>query len=56
MFPLVEGIHVLALSLSVGLIVLTDLRLIGVLMKTSKVSDITKRLNPGCWPDLSSCF
>src|ERR1700734_798897 len=46
MFPLVEGIHVLALSLSVGLIVLTDLRLIGVLMKESKVSEITKQLKP----------
>jgi hypothetical protein len=46
MFPLVEGIHVLALSLSVGLILFTDLRLIGVLMKDSKVSDITKQLKP----------
>lgn len=46
MFPLVEGIHVLALSLSVGLIVLTDLRLIGVVMKDSKASEIMKQLKP----------
>ena len=32
LFPLIEGLHVLGLSLSVGLILISDLRLAGVLL------------------------
>jgi hypothetical protein len=43
-FPYVEGIHVLALALSVGMIVWVDLRLIGAAMRTRPVSDIFQGL------------
>ena len=32
LFPLIEGLHVLGLSISVGLILISDLRLAGVLL------------------------
>ena len=43
-FPYVEGIHVLALALSVGTIVWFDLRLIGAALRTRPVSEIYRAL------------
>jgi hypothetical protein len=40
LFPFIEGIHVLALSLSIGLVVITDLRLMGVVMRNRPASEI----------------
>ncbi len=40
LFPLIEGIHLLGLALSFGLIFFTDLRLIGVFLPTVPVSHI----------------
>ena len=39
-FPLVEGSHILALSLSVGLIILLDLRLLRLVLPSERVSKI----------------
>ena len=44
LFPLIEGIHLLGLALSFGLIFFTDLRLIGVFMKDVPVSQILNGL------------
>ncbi len=44
LFPLIEGIHLLGLALSFGLIFFTDLRLIGVFMKDVPVSQILNSL------------
>ena len=44
MFPLIETAHVLGLSASVGLILMTDLRLIGVTLLEEPVSDVTHQL------------
>jgi hypothetical protein len=44
LFPLFEGIHLLGLALSFGLIFFTDLRLIGVFMKDVPVSQILNGL------------
>ena len=44
-FPLVETIHVLGLTVSVGLILITDLRLIGAAMRREPVSDV-RQLRP----------
>ena len=46
LFPIIEGIHVLALSLSVGLILITDLRLIGVVMRNRATSEIWSQFSP----------
>jgi hypothetical protein len=46
LFPIIEGIHVLALSLSVGLILITDLRLMGVVMRNRATSEIWSQFSP----------
>ena len=46
MFPFVEGTHLLALGISVGTIVISDLRLLGVSMKDERVSDVMGQLLP----------
>lgn len=46
MFPLLEGIHLIGLALSVGLIIVTDLRLIGWFLKEVPVADVLKQLRP----------
>lgn len=43
-FPYVEGAHVLALSLSVGIVMWFDLRLLGVAMRTRPVSEVFQDL------------
>ncbi len=37
MFPIIESTHVLALSISVGLLLVSDLRLMGYMMKRQPV-------------------
>lgn len=46
LFPLIEGVHVLTLSLSVGMILITDLRLMGVIMRDRPVSEIWSQFSP----------
>lgn len=45
-YPLVESVHVLALCLFLGLAMLLDLRLLGVTLRKTPVSDIAARLLP----------
>lgn len=45
-FPIIEGIHLIGLSISVGLIVLTDLRLLGVFLRHVPVSEVLHQLRP----------
>lgn len=45
-FPIIEGIHLIGLSLSVGLIFLIDLRLIGVFLRHVPVTDVLHQLRP----------
>jgi hypothetical protein len=46
LFPIVEGTHVLALALSVGTLLIVDLRLAGVLMRREPVSRVSNQLMP----------
>jgi hypothetical protein len=46
MFPLVEGTHLIGLGLSVGLILITDLRLVGLFLRNVPVEDVLKELRP----------
>ncbi len=46
LFPLLEGVHLIGLALSVGLIIATDLRLIGVFLKQVPVRDVLHHLRP----------
>ena len=43
-FAIIEGVHLIGLSISVGLIFLTDLRLLGVLFKHVPVPDFLHQL------------
>lgn len=45
-YPLVEGTHLLSLAFSFGLIVLTDLRLVGIAFKTMPVQILLQQLRP----------
>jgi len=45
-FPIIETIHLLGLGLSVGTIMWVDLRLLGLVTKKQKVSDIVDQLEP----------
>lgn len=45
-FPLIEGVHLIGLSLAVGLIVVTDLRLIGLILRRIPASAVLHSLRP----------
>lgn len=46
MFPIVEGTHLIGLALSVGLILVTDLRLVGLYLRNVPVKDVLHQLRP----------
>ena len=45
-FPIIEGTHLIALSVSVGLIFLTDLRLMGIFLRQIPATDVLHGLRP----------
>ena len=49
MFPTIETVHVIALSIVFGSIVVVDLRLIGVASRDRSVTALTKQLLPWTW-------
>jgi hypothetical protein len=51
-YPLIEGTHVLALSLSVGAVLWFDLRLLGWTMRHDPVSDVFRQV----WPWMCAGF
>jgi hypothetical protein len=55
-FPIVESIHVLALTVSVGLILITDLRLIGWRFQTEVANEIMGQLRPWMLAGFAAMF
>jgi hypothetical protein len=55
-FPLIETIHVLGITLLVGTVALLDLRLLGVLLKREPVSEVARRVLPLTWMGFSVMF
>jgi hypothetical protein len=49
LFPIVETLHVMALTLVVGSIAMMDLRLLGVASRTSPVSRLSDEVLPWTW-------
>ena len=45
-YPVIEGIHLIGLAISVGLIFLTDLRLMNVFLKRVPLQDMLRHLRP----------
>ncbi len=52
-FPIIETTHVLALSISVGLLLVSDLRLMGYIMKRRPVSEVYEQMKP--WMFIGLC-
>lgn len=48
-FPIVETIHVLAIALLAGSIVILDLRLLGVLLRGERVTTVARQVLPIVW-------
>jgi putative copper export protein len=49
LFPAIETVHVLCLTLTVGSIVMVDLRLLGLTSHDSSVSKLTREVLPWTW-------
>jgi hypothetical protein len=45
-FPIIETVHVMALGLSVGIIMWIDMRLMGLVMKRERMSEMLKQIEP----------
>ena len=56
LFPLIEGTHILALSFSVGLIVMLDLRLLRLAFKNEPVSKVMHQMMPWALPGFAVMF
>jgi hypothetical protein len=46
LFPVIEGVHVLALSASIGMVFVTDLRLMGFVLRDRPVSEVWSQFSP----------
>jgi hypothetical protein len=55
-FPLVETVHVLALTVVVGAVIMMDLRLLGVGHKSRAVSDVISSSLPWAWSAFTVAF
>jgi hypothetical protein len=55
-FPIIETIHVLGITLLVGTVALLDLRLLGVLLKREPVSYVARRVLPLTWMGFAVMF
>jgi hypothetical protein len=49
LFPIIESIHVLSITVLVGTVAVFDLRLLGVLMQREAVSSIARQVLPWTW-------
>lgn len=49
LFPLIECVHVLAITFVVGTVAMVDLRLLGVASRTRAVSRLTREILPWTW-------
>jgi len=52
-FPIVESIHICGFTLLVGSIVILDLRLIGICLRSQPISRIAKELSPWIWAGIA---
>ena len=56
LFPVIETIHVLGITLVVGTIAIVDLRLLGVVFKREKFSDVLSQVLPLTWTGFAVVF
>jgi hypothetical protein len=56
LFPLIEGSHILALSISVGLVIMLDLRLLQLAFTGERVSRVMHQVMPWALPGFAVMF
>ena len=56
LFPAIETVHVLAIALMAGTVSVLDLRLLGLLFRQERVSDIARQLLPWTWAGFAVMF
>jgi len=56
LFPIVEGIHTLGITVVVGTVAVLDLRLLGLIMKREPVTRIARQVLPWTWAGFSLMF
>jgi hypothetical protein len=49
LFPWIESVHVLALTLVIGLIAIVDLRLLGLASRERGIADLSRSVLPATW-------
>jgi hypothetical protein len=52
MFPAIEAVHIVALAMLLGAVIMLDLRLFGVTMSSKSVSELARDLAPWTWYSL----
>jgi hypothetical protein len=56
MFPIIETVHVLGITLLVGTVAVVDLRLLGVVFRREKFSDVLGQMLPLTWAGFAVMF
>jgi hypothetical protein len=56
LFPVIESAHVLGITLLAGTAAIVDLRLLGLVLKEEKVSDVVAQIEPLAWWGLAVMF
>ncbi|MCU1235846.1 MAG: putative rane protein [Candidatus Solibacter sp.] len=55
-FPIIETVHVLAIALVAGTVAIVDLRLLGIVLKHERVSQVAGRVLPLTWAGFVAMF
>jgi hypothetical protein len=55
-FPVIETVHVLAITLLAGTVAIVDLRLLGVVLKRERVSQVAGQILPLTWAGFVAMF
>lgn len=55
-FPVIESVHVLAIALLVGTVLILDLRLLGAILRREPVSQIATQILPWTWAGFAVMF
>jgi len=55
-FPIIETIHVLGITLLVGTVAILDLRLLGLVLKREQVSRVARQILPLTWAGFAVMF
>lgn len=54
--PIIQTVHILGIAVVMGTVVMLDLRILGLAVRSQKISEMTQRLLPWLWWALASNF